>query len=103
VDNPYKPGTLTHALHEACAATEPIAPLAAQTVRPKRITIQRIRATGTGQSKPQAASARRAVLDWIAAQPEASATVADLEAHFAAPCRGHVQKLVEKGHLEVLS
>lgn len=101
--NPFKPGTLAHGLWVATRAMRPAVP------RPKRSPsatprkkIVAVRCIEGGESNPQKASKRRAILDWIGAQPEATATIAALEAEFNEPVRGHVQKLIEKKHLEVV-
>ena len=98
--NPFQPGTLAHQLWIATQAMKPIEP------RPKRQPsseprkILAVRATGKGDSHPQKASRRRAILDWIRAQPGQAATIEALEAQFQEPVRGHVHKLIEKKHLE---
>lgn len=101
--NPFKLGTLSHQLWIATQAMKPIEP------RPKRQPsseprkkILAVRATGKGDSNPQKASQRRAILDWIRAQPEQQCTIEALEAQFQQPVRGHVQKLIEKKHLEAV-
>ena len=101
--NPFKPGTLSHGLWVATRAMRPIAP------RPKRSPSAAprkkflvVRCAKSGESNPQKASKRRAILDWIALQHDGTATIAALEAHFNEPVRGHVQKLIEKKHLEVV-
>jgi hypothetical protein len=102
-DNPFKPGTLAHGLWVATRAMRPATP------RPKRSPsatprkkIVAVRCAKGGDSNPQKASKRRAILDWIAMQHDGTATIAALEAHFNEPVRGHVQKLIEKKHLEVV-
>lgn len=97
--NPFPPGTLAHGLWVATRAMQKIPPRP-KTVSPRR-SIVTVRATGRGSSNPQAASRRRAVLDWITAH--GPCTIAQLEEHFQEPCRGHVQKLLEKDHVEVVS
>lgn len=101
--NPFKPGTLAHGLWVATRAMRPAQP------RPKRSPtatprkkIVAVRCGKGGESNPQKASKRRAILDWIAEQHDGTATIAALEAHFNEPVRGHVQKLIEKKHLEVV-
>lgn len=63
-------------------------------------TVVGYRATGKGTSKVQAGSVRGAVLRWITAQPDSTATLAQAEAHFKHPCNGHIQKLLAASHLE---
>ena len=101
--NPFKPGTLAHGLWVATRAMRPAVP------RPKRSPtatprkkIVAVRCAEGGESNPQKASKRRAILDWIAEQHDGTATIAALEQHFNEPVRGHVQKLIEKKHLEVV-
>lgn len=102
--NPFEPGTLAHQLWVATQAMKRIEP------RPKRQPsseprkkILAVRATGKGDSNPQKASRRRAILDWVCAQPERQCTIEALEAQFQQPVRGHVQKLIEKSHLEAVA
>lgn len=100
--NPFQPGTLSHGLWVATRAMRPIAP------RPKREPsaaprkkVVSVRITGKGESNPQKASKRRAILDWIRETAgEEPVTIAALEEHFDENVRGHVQKLIEKQHLE---
>ena len=60
-------------------------------------------ATNAGTSKPQAGSIRNNVLLRIQAAPGGAVSVADLDAHFAQPTRGFLQKLIEKDHLRVIT
>lgn len=105
--NPYAPGTISHALQEAINQQQPITPrprrseLKEPSDMPKRNTINRVRATGAGTSRVNATSIRGAVLAEIARRN--IATVAELEEHFGHPVRGYLQKLLEKGHIEVLA
>ncbi len=101
--NPFEPGTLAHQLWIATQAMKPIEP------RPKRQPsseprrkILAVRATDKGDSTPQKASRRRAILEWIRAQPDQRCTIEALEAQFQQPVRGHVHKLIEKKHLEAV-
>lgn len=55
-----------------------------------------------GRSKPQEGSIRNAVLQYIIKGDEHRRTIDSLEKHFAHPCRGYVQKLLEKGHLKIV-
>lgn len=100
-ENPYKLATLAHALWTACRNAPTIEPRAPRSSPAPRTRIESVRATGRGESHPQKTSRRRAVLDWIVAQPDGVATIAALEAAFPGePVRGHVQKLIDKNHLE---
>ena len=100
--NPFQPGTLSHGLWVATRAMRPIAP------RPKRSPstaprkkVVAVRLTGRGDSKPQKASKRRAILDWIRdTTGQERVTVDAIEANFKEPVRGHIQKLIEMQHLE---
>lgn len=100
--NPFQPGTLSHGLWVATRAMRPIAP------RPKRSVsttprkkVVAVRLTSQGESSPQKASKRRAILDWIRETAgDAPVTIVALEEHFNEAMRGHVQKLIEKQHLE---
>lgn len=105
IDNPYTPGTISHRLFGEIFSQQPIerrltaAPAAP---RGKRVKLVRVRATFAGTSRPNKASARAAVLRYIQDAPDSTATVEALEDHFRQPVRGFLQKLIEKGHLEVL-
>lgn len=100
--NPFQPGTLSHGLWVATRAMRPIAP------RPKKMPSSKprkkvvaVRLTGLGKSKLQKGSCRRAILDWIEATAgNEPVTIVALEEHFEEYVSGHVQKLIEKEHLE---
>jgi hypothetical protein len=100
-NNPYKEGTMSHALQEAINKQAPIAPR--EKGVEKRITIKKVRATFEGTSKPQSASIRAAVLKFIQDAPEHTTTVEALEEHFKQPVRGFLQKLLEKDHIVVVA
>lgn len=68
-----------------------------------RIRISVVRATGTGESSPHKGSKRAAALDYIKAQPDATINIDEAQMQFEEPIRGHIQKLIEKKHLEVVS
>jgi hypothetical protein len=104
-NNPYKEGTMSHALKEAVDKQQPIEP------RPKaskpeggkgRLIIKRVKATFAGESRPQAGSIRNQVLQFVQNAPDNTCTVEELETFFNQPVRGYLQKLVEKNHLVVL-
>lgn len=104
-NNPYKEGTLSHELHNAVKAQQPIEPrpkASEDKERAPRILINRVRATFAGTSRPQPGSVRGQILTWIQEQPNNTATVEALEAHFNQPVRGYLQKLIEKSHLVVI-
>lgn len=104
--NPYKEGTMSHAIFEQVMNQAPIAPR--EKGVSKRVTIKKVRATFEGTSKPQAASIRAAVLKFIQDAPEHTCTVEEIENHFNKDAvdfksvRGYLQKLIEKNHIEVL-
>lgn len=95
--NKMKPQTLMEQLAAAAAAAQPIEKKKEPTPRKK---IVRVRATGAGLSALQPSSVRAKILAHIAAQPNKSATVEELDAAFNTSTRGHLQKLIEKQHLE---
>lgn len=67
----------------------------------RKATINKIKPTFAGTSKPQAASRRAAVLAFIN-ENKRGITVEALNEHFKEDCRGFVQKLLEKNHVEVM-
>lgn len=71
--------------------------------RPLRKPADKIRATFSGTSKPQAASIRGQVLRAIQESEDHTVTQEDLDAHMGMPTRGFVQKLIEMGHLELVA
>lgn len=105
--NPYKEGTMSHRLHEEITSQQPITPRPKAAEKPaaergKRLVINRVRATFSGESRPQAGSIRNQVLLFVQAAPEHTCTVAALEEHFQQPVRGYLQKLIEKNHLVIV-
>jgi hypothetical protein len=105
--NPYKEGTLSHQLHKAVSEQKPIEPRPKASEQPKekrakRLTINKVRATNAGESRPQAGSIRNQVLQYVQNAPEQMCTVAELEEHFQQNVRGYLQKLVEKNHLTII-
>lgn len=95
----FKQGTLAAKLAEQAAGTTPIEPAAEGKKRaPKVVTVK---ATGCGTSKIQETSKRAQILAWVAAQPNKTATVEQIDAALSLNSRGYVQKLIEVGHLEV--
>jgi hypothetical protein len=105
-NNPYKEGTMSHALKEAIDQQKPIEPRPKATEKPEgtkgRLIIKRVKATFAGESRPQAGSIRNQVLQFVQQAPEHTCTVEELEEHFKQPVRGYLQKLVEKNHLVVV-
>ena len=105
--NPYAEGTLSHRLHDAIAAQQPIVRRPKKADAPadaaqKRVVIHAVRATFAGTSRPQPRSTRAAVLQRVQDAPGGVATVAALEAYFQQPVRGYLQKLIEKNHLAIV-
>jgi len=96
-NNPYKEGTMSHALQEAINKQTPIAPREKGTQ--KRIVLNKVRATFEGTSKPQTLSTRAIVLKFIQDAPDHTVSVDALEEHFGQPVRGFLQKLLEKNHI----
>lgn len=69
-----------------------------KTARP---AIQRVKAmVKGGESKMQEASVRHAVYEFIAAGENRTRAIEDIDAHFNRNCRGFVQKLMEKKHVQ---
>lgn len=66
-----------------------------------RAKIEKVRATGEGTSKLQSTSVRAAILSHIPST-EAGITVEALDAICGRNTRPHLQKLLEKNHIEVL-
>ena len=101
--NPFKPGTMAHQLWVATRAMSRIEPRPRrQPSETPRKKVVAVRLTGRGESNPQRASKRREILDWLRTREGGTATVAELEAQFKPPVRGHLQKLIEKKHLEAV-
>lgn len=104
--NPYKEGTMSHSLHEACEKAAPIVPRpkkaeavkagAAPAAAPRKFSF--VRPTFAGTSKVQANSNRAAVLACVNTHPE-GVTVEALDAYFCYATRGYLQKLIEKNHV----
>ena len=109
VPNPYKEGTMSHRLFNEVQGQAPIQPRPKASEAPadapaaKRLLINKVRATFAGTSKLQAGSTRAAVLKFVQDAPDYAATVQRLEEHFQTPVRGYLQKLIEKGHLVVVT
>jgi hypothetical protein len=105
-NNPYKEGTMSHALKEAIDQQKPIEPRPKAAEKPEgakgRLIIKRVKATFAGESRPQAGSVRSQVLQFVQNAPDNTCTVEALEEHFKQPVRGYLQKLVEKNHLAVV-
>lgn len=103
--NPYKEGTMSHSLHDACEKAAPIVP------RPKVPEAKKsgaapaavrkflvVSPTFAGVSKVQANSNRAAVLAYVNAHP-AGISVEALDGYFGYATRGYLQKLIEKNHV----
>lgn len=100
--NPYKEGTMSHKLYEEIAEQEPIKPRERGADTPKKTTINKVKATFAGTSRPQEGSVRTNVLKFIQCAPDNTATVEEMEKHFGHPVRGYLQKLLEKNHIVVI-
>lgn len=111
----YPAGSMRAKLQEEIAQQQPIAPRprkADDTTAPKRQIITHVRATLTGTSRCQEGSIRAGVLAFIqgcktkdGSQRVVSVAEVDqvaLSEHGQASSRGYIQKLVEKGHLEIV-
>lgn len=110
MENVYKPGTLVHELKsqmiDAAAADPAAAPAtAARPVAPtgSRAKFTHVRATGAGTSRVGAASERGQVLALITAAGTAGVTLADLDAALGKSARGHVQKLIDREHVQTIN
>lgn len=96
--NAYPAGTLLRQLaDEIEERTEPRSPATEKVTRRK---FTRIRATGRGTSKMQAGSDRYRVYCAIQAAGGAGITYAELDEKLGLVSRGHVQKLIDKDHVE---
>ena len=62
----------------------------------------RVRATGRGASRPRPGSDRHAVLLYITSSDGRTATLTALETALGYDCAGHVRKLIDKDHLEIV-
>jgi hypothetical protein len=101
LQNPYRPGTMSHKLFAEIFAQEPISrrpPPPKEEPRPVR-KVMRVRATFAGTSRPNPNSVRMQVLRYVQDSPDSAATVEAIEQHFRQPVRGYLQKLIDKGHL----
>jgi hypothetical protein len=96
----FKEGTLAAKLAEEANGVAPIQ--VAEEGAKRAPKVNSVKATGCGTSKMQETSKRAQILAWIAAQPNKTATVWEIESHFDLNSRGYLQKLIEVGHLEVL-
>lgn len=101
MENIYKPGTLAAKLaaeiEERAAPREP-----SKQVKP-RAKFTRVRFTAGGTSRVQAGSIRGKVFDAIKAAGKAGTTLEALDALIGSSSRGYVQKLAEKGHVEMIN
>jgi hypothetical protein len=105
-NNPFAP--MVQQLHiaaEAAAAPLRVKPMKARemNVRPLRKPADKIRATFAGKTKLQDGSTRGNVLRIIQEAEAHTMTQAALDAVVGAPTRSFVQKLIETGHVELVS
>ena len=105
-ENPFTPGSMAHQLWVATksldantAPRQKRAPKAKSETPTKRNAALSVKATFAGTSKIQANSKRAAVLKHIQVAPEATVSLADLDAAFGEPTRGYVHKLMQMHHL----
>lgn len=105
-ENPFKPGSMAHQLWVATKSweanskpREKRAPKDKSEPKQKRRVALVVKATFAGTSAVQAGSKRAAVLKAIQEAPDATISLADLDAKFEEPTRGYVHKLIEKNHL----
>lgn len=106
--NPYAPGSISHRLHEAIAAQQPIQPRPKVADKkdpsaPKRHRVTHVRAVEGGTSAPRAGSDRNKVLQAIRSAPDQTASLDALREQLGLDPRGYVQKLIEKGHLVAIT
>lgn len=111
--NPYKPGTMAHRLWFSAREKPPIEPRpklqkrqrAEGEKRTRRARVDAVQLSEKpGTTKVQANSLRGQILAWLQKQPEWRATVEKMESKSGLnmPCRGHIQKLLEGGHISVV-
>lgn len=93
----YPAGTIAAELK---AARRP-RPADDQVAPPPRAKIHRVRATGAGTSKLQSGSARAAILSHIPSSAT-GITVEALDEATGMNTRPHLQKLLERGHIEAI-
>lgn len=105
-ENPFKPGSMAHQLWVATKSweanskpREKRAPKDKSEPKQKRRVALVVKATFAGTSAVQAGSKRAAVLKAIQEAPDATISLAALDAQFDEPTRGYVHKLIEKNHL----
>lgn len=96
-DENFPAGTLAADL-QAAAPAQPAEPKK----RGPRVKINRVRARTDGTSRLQPASTRHAVFTQVAAAGAAGITVEALDAAMGFATRPHLQKLLEKDHIEVI-
>jgi hypothetical protein len=101
--NPYQPGTIEHGLwlqgRTPKAAPKSSRPAGA-VARPKPQPYNGMEVS-PGWTTLRPSSARSVIMNWMREQPGMQATVEAIEAaHGGKACRGHLQKLVEGGHLK---
>lgn len=96
-DENFPAGTLAAEL-QAAAPARPAEPKK----RGPRLKINRVRARTDGTSRLQPASTRHAIFTRVAAAGAAGITVEALDAAMGLATRPHLQKLLEKNHIEVI-
>lgn len=100
-----QPGSLLHQIYISAQSKKPIerAPKRVSSgVQRKKIVAVRIPQGSQPLSKLQAHSMRAKIMAYLQTAPDKTATVELLELHFECPVRGHLQKLLEKNHVETV-
>ena len=96
-DENFPAGTLAAEL-QAAAPAQPAEPKK----RGPRVKINRVRARADGTSRLQPNSTRHAIFAQVAAAGEEGIAVEALDAATGLSTRPHLQKLLEKDHIEVI-
>lgn len=98
--NPFKRGTTEHQMWIQ-SNTPKDEPRPKSTPAPRGPSFSKVRPTFAGTSQPQPGSRRTKCLQIIQSRPEI--TMEELEREMGESCRGFVQKLLEKKHVEVVA
>ena len=98
----FPEGSLASKLQKEIDTQSPITKADPAAPKPPRKRIDKVRSTGGGITKLQGASARAKIMAHIEALADKTAVLEDLESSLGFPCRGHLQKLVETKHLEIV-
>jgi len=107
--NPYQMGSMAHQLWATARLCQPIAPRpkapAAEPREPgaPKRRFEGVRFSPLGVSSVRESSQRGQVLAAIKASAPGVALIDALDKQLGFPTRGHVQKLLDKGHVEIAS